>query len=72
MPGGKPAGMRCVQLSDDNRCLIFARPERPAVCSNLRADNDMCGDSAEQAMVWLEWLELATQPGFCERAAADV
>ena len=23
MPHGKPAGVRCVQLSDDNLCLLF-------------------------------------------------
>jgi uncharacterized protein len=36
MPDGKPAGIRCVQLDDGNRCRIFGRPERPAVCSQLR------------------------------------
>jgi len=30
MPDGKPAGVRCVQLADDNRCKIFGQPERPA------------------------------------------
>jgi uncharacterized protein len=30
MPRGKPAGVRCVQLTDYDRCAIFRRPERPA------------------------------------------
>ena len=60
MPAGKAAGVRCVQLSPDNRCLIFGRPERPAVCVELRPSADMCGDSAEDAMRTLARLERAT------------
>ena len=26
MPNGKPAGVRCVQLTPDNRCLLFGQP----------------------------------------------
>jgi hypothetical protein len=62
MPHGKPAGMRCVQLSDDNRCLIFGMPERPAVCVNLRPMAEMCGDSAQAAMIYLRELERFTSP----------
>lgn len=61
MPNGKPAGVRCAQLTDDNRCAIFGRPERPAVCSGLRAEPAMCGDSRENAMAYLNALELATR-----------
>jgi hypothetical protein len=60
MPGGKPAGVRCVQLTLDNRCAVFGRPERPAVCSRLRADPAMCGDERSHAMRWLSELESAT------------
>ena len=60
MPAGKPAGVRCSQLSADNRCLIFGKPERPAVCVSLRPTDEMCGDSADQAMLYLIWLEAAT------------
>ncbi|TBL81361.1 YkgJ family cysteine cluster protein [Paenibacillus thalictri] len=62
MPNGKPPGVRCVQLTGDNKCLLFGRPERPAVCSSLQAAIDMCGDSNEQAFVFLEVLERATAP----------
>jgi hypothetical protein len=62
MPNGKPAGVRCVQLSADNRCLIFGKPERPAVCVRLRPNLEMCGDSAEAAMIYLTELEIATSP----------
>ena len=62
MPGGKPAGMRCIQLGDDNRCLIFGKAERPAFCGGLQPSTDMCGASREHAIAWLGALELATRP----------
>ncbi len=62
MPEGKPAGTRCVQLTDDNRCRIHGRAERPAVCASLRPDDAMCGRSDEEAMEILAFLELATRP----------
>jgi Fe-S-cluster containining protein len=62
MPHGKPAGVRCVQLSDDNRCAVFGQPERPAFCGSLQPSPEMCGASREQALTWLARLELATQP----------
>jgi Fe-S-cluster containining protein len=60
MPQGKPAGVRCVQLDDLNRCRIFGRPERPAVCSALRPEPAMCGAVAAEAMAYLTRLEQAT------------
>ena len=62
MPNGKPAGVRCIQLQDDNRCGIFGRPERPACCGGLQPSEEMCGASREQAMLWLDELERATAP----------
>ncbi len=67
MPRGKPAGVRCVQLLPDNRCAIFGRPERPAVCMSLRPNEQMCGSSREAAMAFLEALETLTLP----QAAAE-
>jgi hypothetical protein len=58
----KPAGVRCVQLTADNRCAIFGHPERPAVCGSLVPSSDMCGDSPAQAMRWLGVLERQTAP----------
>lgn len=60
MPRGKPAGVRCVQLTDDNACAIFGRPERPTVCSSLRPEAAMCGTDRKHAMDWLAQLEVAT------------
>ncbi|MEP6823447.1 MAG: YkgJ family cysteine cluster protein [Ramlibacter sp.] len=61
MPQGKPAGVRCVQLAEDNRCLIFGRPERPAVCAGLRPSAEMCGADTAQAMRFLAQLEALTR-----------
>lgn len=60
MPNGKPAGIRCIQLTADNRCAIFGRPERPKVCSGLRPEQEMCGTDNTHAMAWLTQLERMT------------
>ncbi len=62
MLNGKPAGVRCVQLDATGRCLIFGRPERPAVCSSLAPSPEMCGDSAAAALQFLRRLEVSTHP----------
>jgi uncharacterized protein len=62
MPDGKPAGVRCVQLTADNRCLLFGKPERPAVCRHLQPSEEMCGSSADEALLRLALLEIATAP----------
>ena len=60
MPHGKPAGVRCIQLDEHDRCRLFADPRRPAVCGSLQPSREMCGDSREAAMIWLTRLELLT------------
>jgi hypothetical protein len=62
MPGGKPAGVRCPQLSGENRCLLYGKPERPAVCAGLKPSRQMCGSSREEAMLYLWNLEELTKP----------
>lgn len=62
MPEGKPAGVRCVQLTEDNRCRLFGQPERPAVCVRLRPTQEMCGESDAEAMVYLTLMEQETAP----------
>jgi Fe-S-cluster containining protein len=62
MPGGKPAGVRCVQLADDHRCRIFGQPERPACCSGLAPSVEMCGPDRAHAIRWLSLLERDTAP----------
>lgn len=60
MPHGKRAGIRCIQLTDDNRCRLFGQKERPAVCGSLQPSVQMCGASAVEAMAFLTWLERET------------
>lgn len=62
MPEGKPAYERCVQLTVDNRCLLFGLAVRPAVCLSFAASAEMCGSRNEQAFIRLELLERATRP----------
>lgn len=62
MPNGKPAGVACIQLDNELRCKIFGHPERPEVCGSLQPAADLCGDSREQALRWLGYLEDQTRP----------
>ncbi|HLZ61363.1 MAG TPA: YkgJ family cysteine cluster protein [Ktedonosporobacter sp.] len=62
MPHGKPAGVRCLHLTHDNRCALFGKPERPKVCIRLRPSEEMCGHSRQEALAWLTSLEQATAP----------
>jgi hypothetical protein len=60
MPRGKPAGVRCVQLTDDNHCRIY--DQRPDVCRRLRPSREMCGETRDDALRYLAALERATMP----------
>lgn len=62
MPGGKPAGVRCVNLSVENECLIHGQPNYPDVCRNLTPVQEMCGENSIEAMHYLENLERLTTP----------
>jgi uncharacterized protein len=62
MPQGKPAGVPCVQLDAEFRCLLFGSPDRPAVCLSLRPSQEMCGQSAAEAMAYLHLIESGTRP----------
>ena len=57
----KPAGVRCVQLTEDFRCALFGRPERPAFCASLRPSDEMCGANRSEALAFLTQLEAATR-----------
>jgi Fe-S-cluster containining protein len=62
MPNGKPAGVRCIQLDSQNRCLLFGKPERPAVCRQLNPELAMCGMHRDEALHILGRWEVATVP----------
>ncbi len=61
-PQGKPAGVACTNLGSDLRCGLWGQPERPACCNGLQPSEEMCGDSREQALLWLGVLEEQTRP----------
>lgn len=60
MPEGKPAGIKCVQLDENNLCKIFEDPARPDVCSEFKAAIDICGINNRQALEVLNQLEVIT------------
>lgn len=62
MPNGKPAGVRCIQLTGDGRCELFGDARRPAFCRGLQPSQEMCGQTDAQAHAYLSLLEAATQP----------
>jgi uncharacterized protein len=62
MPDGKPAGVRCIQLDEKGFCKIFGHPERPAFCSSLKAQPEMCGNSDAEALKILYSWEEITRP----------
>lgn len=62
LPQGKPAGTRCLHLTTELRCALFGDPRRPAVCGSLQPQREMCGETREQATVYLERLESLTRP----------
>lgn len=62
MPNGKPPGIRCIQLTEDNRCMLFGKPERPSFCIGLKPSEEMCGSDYEHAYSYLTVLERATKP----------
>ncbi len=63
MPAGKPAGVRCSQLTPDDDCTLFGDPRRPRVCVSLSPSAEMCGRTRLHAMHWLSRLERSTMPG---------
>lgn len=57
---GKPAGVRCVQLTHGNLCKLHGNPERPAVCVSYQATEEFCGADRGEALQLLHELELIT------------
>ena len=62
MPHGKPAGVRCVQLSEDSRCRIYDDPRRPEACERFKPSPELCGTSQAEALKAITDLEAATSP----------
>ena len=60
MPEGKPAGVRCAQLSKDNLCMLFGMPGRPAVCVSFPVMAEHCGADRDEALARLAEMERMT------------
>lgn len=60
MPQGKPAGVRCIQLDDDNGCRLWRSAQRPQVCGSFPPSAETCGTEREAALRYLALLEAAT------------
>lgn len=60
MPNGKPAGVRCIQLDDNNLCKLFGHPSRPQVCHDFGYDPSVCGQHRDDALATIRLLEDAT------------
>ncbi len=57
MPNGKKSGERCLHLTEENKCELFGKPERPPVCLGFKAEELFCGKNREEAMSILSELE---------------
>lgn len=57
MPDGKPAGTKCIHLTDDMKCALFESSDRPKVCQVFKPETEFCGYSREEAMEILGRLE---------------
>ncbi len=62
MPLGKPAGVRCLNLSKDNQCTVWGTPEYPPVCQGFKPELFVCGTSNADAFRLIATLEKLTAP----------
>ncbi|WP_189515935.1 YkgJ family cysteine cluster protein [Kushneria pakistanensis] len=62
MPQGKPAGIRCIQLDDNNLCRLFGDPRRPKVCHTFHFDRELCGQTRGEALHNIAYLEAGSTP----------
>ena len=62
MPLGKAAGVRCTHLTADNFCAIYDLPDRSGVCIRMRASEETCGRTSDEAFKLLTELERLTRP----------
>lgn len=60
MPLGKPAGVRCVQLDENNLCRLFGSVQRPKVCLDFKPTIDICGETNQDAIKIINYLESVT------------
>ena len=49
-----------MHLSAEQLCQLFGQPQRPAVCSDFKADIDVCGNDQADAIRLIGWWEQMT------------
>lgn len=63
MPNGKPAKQYCINLNPDSlRCLIWGQENYPDFCRNYTPEVEFCGQTSNQALQILRFLEDSTVP----------
>lgn len=60
MPQGKPAGVRCANLTADNLCRLFGQCSRPSFCLAWPPAAELCGGSFADAISNITTLETLT------------
>jgi hypothetical protein len=61
MPGGKPAGVACVNLDTERQlCRIWGTAQYPEVCRRFAAEPAVCGNTRDEALVIIARLETLT------------
>ncbi len=61
MPNGKPAGIVCIHLDENNfKCRIWNTAEYPKVCKQFAPEMSVCGDTRTQALRLIDELEKYT------------
>lgn len=61
MPKGKQAGERCIHLDENNACLLFGSENRPDFCDGFQAEETVCGNSFNEALIAISILEFKTK-----------
>jgi Fe-S-cluster containining protein len=67
MPGGKPAGQRCIHLDLEDRCRLWGTSEFPRICRDFPPNEEHCGADRDQAFARLADLEAATRADWVRR-----
>jgi Fe-S-cluster containining protein len=60
-PNGKPAGVRCANLDENNSCKLWGTDKYPRVCNGFKAEKDFCGGTNTEAFKILKSLEGNTE-----------
>jgi hypothetical protein len=61
MPGGKPAGVPCINLEMENYlCKLWGTDLYPQLCRDFKPCESVCGQSRQEAIQLISLLELTT------------